>query len=100
MIDVKIGDVVHVAGRVVSLDNEEIQIDVPAKRPSERTWSVWVGPSQILHVEPRPVEVGDQVEWNGTTQCVVRAIEGEEAWVLRPDGTHFTANVSLLEHAS
>lgn len=62
--DVKVGDTVHVRGVVEHLRNSELTVRFkccPRGGETERHHFAPVAPPEIVHVEPRPLVVGDKV---------------------------------------
>jgi hypothetical protein len=68
--NIQVGDVVHVRVPVTQVDDWSI-----------RGADGWLSKELIVHIEPRPLKVGDRVKWRGDMPCEVRAIEGKFAWV-------------------
>lgn len=76
--DIRVGDVVHVRGTILQSDFDG------------RLWFTaggvcgWVRPSTIVHVEPRPLAVGDKVVYSdgyGSGLAKIVTIVGDKAWV-------------------
>lgn len=75
--DVKVGDVVHVRG--IAMDNHKLY---PAVRFEGVSHDIDVRAVDIVHVETRPLQVGDVVTW-GMKQLTGRilATDNDSAWV-------------------
>lgn len=110
--DFKVGDVVHVRARVVGLDTlpgcsfpvVEIScgdVDV-ADLEHHGLTNIYVPRVYVVHVEPRPIAVGDTVRHIGTDhgtfqQCMhVNAIVDGRAWC-RSSGYDYIIEVERLE---
>ena len=86
--DVKVGDVVHVRGTVLSLDPckdgfpEEQYATV--KFFEDDSGNLEIRYTDIVYVEPRPLAVGDEVRvsgYNSGCGAIILAIDGDEAWL-------------------
>lgn len=83
-----VGDVVHVRAVVSALRTEPLG-NVRLGLPSGHY--IFVDPSEIVHVAPRPLKVGDSVVdpvWLHCRPVKIVAISGDYAWTVR-DGTNF-----------
>jgi len=77
--DVKVGDVVHVRMYVKDAGRYSKSIDAIVDGQE-----VTVPISAIVHVEPRPLAVGDEVRvsgYNSGCGAIILAIDGDEAWL-------------------
>lgn len=91
-LDVKVGDVVHVRGTVV-----EPPLDGALSCDFEGAGRWFVRSDSIVHVEPRPLQVGDRVTypWKDFTGTIL-AIGAEHAWIKRSDGVFETHKYDSL----
>lgn len=72
---IKVGDIVHVRARVTNIAGLFPKV---AFKEDE----AMVGDEEIIHVEPRPIKVGDRVRNGGDdTEYVVLAISDDRAWI-------------------
>lgn len=93
MKNIKVGDVVHVRFEVATItkDGKEALI-----RGSERNSGSYVPIEWIVHVEPRPLKVGDKVifeRFNG----VILAIDNSIAWIKFKDGSYGNKYLNALD---
>ena len=82
--DVKVGDVVHVRGTVkrIQWDSKTLPYQVSFGDGSLHSW---VPTADIVHVEPRPLAVGDEVTWgNGLTNYRILHIDNRVAFLRGP----------------
>ena len=96
--DIKVGDIVHVRMVVTG----EAVLGQPEVRAFSRTspWDTrYIDKEDVVHVEPRPFKVGDVVTFGLRSDCRILAIDGDQAWLKRPDAGCFTVGLNELEHA-
>lgn len=83
----KVGDVVHVRGVVNQVLSDGIHLD-----------GIWFALRDIVHVDPRPLKVGDRVRIGaGGARALVLAVDGDEAWLKSDVGNRATYRTSGLE---
>jgi hypothetical protein len=89
-----VGDIVHVRAKVIGIDRDDsIQVIYSVHGVFEWSCSrAWVENSSIVHIEPRPLAVGDRIGPHG----VIKAIDGEWAWVKYGDDCHSTESIHKL----
>lgn len=76
----QVGDVVHVRGEVTNDPNSDGNI--PVRFVPNTYSSFYVTPSAIVHIEPRPLKVGDRVRVEQESRNgMILAIDGKEAWI-------------------
>lgn len=87
--DCKIGDVVHVRGKISDLDTSDpsasilFHVEFAGGGPG-----YWASKGDIVHVEPRPLALGDTVR-HESCGWVVKGMEGDNLWLRRGyDGTY------------
>jgi hypothetical protein len=85
--DVRVGDKVHVLAEVFhEFGDGSVQVSMPGVMAPFR-----ISKSNIVHVEPRPLAVGDRVVYEGPVlpwEGKILAIHNEFAWVdfkFKPD---------------
>ena len=73
----KVGDMVTLKPlRVLEIDGGIIRL-----AGGER-FTAWVAPSAIASIEPRPLNVGDRVQWQGSGEFgEIIAVHDKSAWV-------------------
>lgn len=98
VMNIKLGDIVHVRGRVISTS--------PFGHPfikfcsSNPINSVCVDESEIVHVEPHQLQVGDRVNIRGckdSNEGEIIAIDDGVAWVRWQSGDHSSWPLDYLE---
>jgi hypothetical protein len=58
----KVGDVVHVRGTVtIEFGDGDLAVQFTDSEGDTMSWAV--RPTDIVHIEPRPLKVGDRVTW-------------------------------------
>lgn len=94
---VKIGDVVHVRARVRGISRHKTLLWVGPGDKNQMT----VAADEVVHVEPRALQVGDRVTWGtGDTDFTIVALDDELAWLKSASGEHrSTKHVSNLRRA-
>ena len=96
--DIKVGDIVHIRGRVLHLSNTPQYVSYIGCAIGEASSPIWIPKSEIIHVEPRPLKVGDNVKFGGG-HGNIRAIEDGVAWVRSKDGHYTTCILTELKYA-
>jgi hypothetical protein len=93
--DIKVGDTVHVKMRVIEAGPTSVNLERLVGQPGTYAW---VARSEIVHVDPRPLQVGDKVRvTTGTRERgELIAVDGTEAWVKWPSGCRSTWLLSNL----
>lgn len=100
--DVKIGDVVHVRRTITQITGTENRHQkITHFNIGTSQTEYWVPVEDIIYVEPRrPLEIGDTVHVaNFTVPYVIKAIDGDEAWLWSQSGHHYTVNIATLHRA-
>ena len=89
--DIKKGDVVHVRGTVQSVYKDAATVEFNHHLVRGPGYYLLMGFTDIVHVEPRPLAVGDEVEfikvpWHENTKGgTLLCIDGGVGWVkMRP----------------
>lgn len=100
--DIKVGDVVHVRGVVTDVigpDGGDARSLFTVGFTELESADAW--PEEIVHVEPRALQVGDRVKRPvfRNTGGEIRAIDGNIAWIKHDDGIYANANLAELERA-
>lgn len=102
--DITPGRIVTVRGRIMSGGSSSGNVPVSFDTIGQshgRTPTVYVAPSEILSVEPRPFKVGDRVRVDGTDThtAVILALAGDDAWLQWPaDDDRTVEKRSDLKH--
>lgn len=98
--DVKVGDVVHVRG--VAESAAEGWVSVNFGDFAHTASGIDIQQTCVVHVEPRPLAVGDKVRELDHHIGEVRAIDGDQVWVLWQSGcreTYLAVNLSRVSSA-
>lgn len=96
---IKVGDIVHVRARIICGLDEDGQYEVQSA--SEGVGTGYVPAADIVHVEPRPLQVGDKVKHKRVEYVAVgevRAVEGDSVWVRWPGDAMSTWPIDALKH--
>lgn len=80
MNSIKVGDVVHVRGKVMPRDHGTHNVNIGFLNDLGGRSQMLVSRNEILHVEPRPLQVGEKVRASGMT-ATIRALDANYAWL-------------------
>lgn len=94
--DIKVGDVVHVRATVVRAADEDGEVRVWVNRRLGTAQQLFIAASEIVHVEPRPLQVGDQCRVFGHL-VKIACLGGDSAWVQYLDESYGTVHLSKVE---
>ena len=101
--NVKVGDVVHVRGEVLEVrcDSGEFLVACrdEANNPLSVAYRAVVSNDRVVHVEPRPLKVGDRVKDDRGYKGIIVAQCRGEFWVDYGDDGCFTWGADELERA-
>jgi hypothetical protein len=97
--DIKVGDIVHIRGRVLHLSNTPQYVNYIGCAIGEPSSPIWIPKSEIIHVEPCPLKVGDRVITDFGYFGTILAINDDVAWIKFEIGVYTTRKLSELRHA-
>lgn len=89
--DIREGDIVHVRGKVWKVvgpvvNGKTATVNVDICDPVYGSTIIAVTGDVIVKVEPRPLKVGDKVNWTKSSYTMtIVAIDGAMAWVRSPN---------------
>lgn len=80
--ELKKGDIVHVRAVVDDPLDGDGDVALVVKGATINDCDIWCAPSEVVHVEPRAMQVGDLVTW-GTrvSNWTILAVDGDTAWI-------------------
>jgi hypothetical protein len=97
-IEAKVGDIVHIRAEVI--DTQSGHTGHPGVKIQMYRGSIWAQNSEVVHVEPKPIKVGDTVRRN-YVDFRVMAVDGDGKylWIkLLADHHHDVCPVSVHRH--
>lgn len=86
-----VGDIVHVRGEVTEMRAGMWHIEF-----DNVAGPLWVISSSIVHIEPRPLAVGDYVGLAAGLRGTIKAIDGAVAWVCNGHECYVTLKLNEL----
>ena len=96
-----VGDIVHVRGKVINVSRGDesvhlIEFQEQCSKFQERVSRAWVRDSDIVHIELRPLAVGDYVGLAAGLRGTIKAIDGAVAWVCHGHECYVTLKLNEL----
>ncbi len=95
----RVGDTVHISGVVSKVDLAPLHTCLYGVYIPTSGQYLSFNDKDIVHVEPRKLAVGDHVSLPGLSQRsdgVIRAIDGDDAWVLWSNGARAAYRLEVL----